>query len=474
MTATEADLHAHDQGVYSQRHQGPARSAPRGRNQWLSGQLEWDGGRKRMRVIIIGGGIAGLGAAASFAQRGHDIEIFEAGNRVGGRTVTLTSRRGDRVDAGTQYFHSNYVRARALMRAVGLESQLTKVAGDSRFFDPRMSRGYFDVSHRLPWFRPAGLRNFKAIGLIGRALTHRRDIFGLDHDPRLDDADAWEQTTDPFMREFALRPLLLAGSLAEPAASQPSLLHLLRLFRIVVLTDYLVLPNGIASLAETLATRHRVSLDHPVRRLIVEGEAVVGVELEGDGRAVRADHVVVALPPPRAAALLPEQWRGERQYLQDITIPPFVLVSLFLDRPIERRIWSYVLPESTAHTVSFVTDASRKSPAMVPSGKSVLQAWACYPASQTLARLPDNAVVEICRRDLETYFPGLSSWIEEAHVTRHPYAVPLHRVGHQRRAIEFLRLADSRKGISFCGDYLSGGFMEAALWSAERAARRHG
>lgn len=427
-----------------------------------------------MRVIIIGGGIAGLGAATYFAGRGHDVEIFEAGDRVGGRTVTLTSRRGDRVDAGTQYFHTNYVRARALLRELGLESQLTKVAGNTRFFDRRMSRGYFDLSHRLPWFPPAGLRNFKALGLVCKALAQRQDAFGLDHSPRLDDANAWDETTDPFMREFALRPLLLAGALAEPAASEPSMLHVLRLFRIVVLTDYLVLPDGIASLAEALAARHRVSFGRPVRRLAVEGDRVAGVELDGSAHVVRADHVVVALPPPRAAALLPEEWTGERTYLQGITIPPFALVSFFLDRPLNRRIWSYVLPENADGCVSFVTDASRKSPAMVPSGKSVLQAWACYPASQTLVALPDQAIVDRCRLELETFFPGLSSWIEEAHVTRHACAVPLHRVGHQRRTIEFLRLADSRKGVSFCGDYLSGGFMEAALWSAERSAQRHG
>ncbi|HLF24020.1 MAG TPA: FAD-dependent oxidoreductase, partial [Burkholderiales bacterium] len=237
-----------------------------------------------MRVIIIGGGIAGLGAATYFARRGHDVDVFEAGNRVGGRNVTLTSRRGDRVDVGTQYFHTSYVRARTLMRPLGLESQLAKVTGNTRFFDTRASRGYFDVSHRLPWFAPAGWRNLKGLGLIAKALANRRDVFGLDHHPRLDDTNAWEQTADPFMREFALRPLLLAGSLAEPTASSPSMLHVLRLFRIVVLTDYLVLPNGIASLAETLATHLRVSFDHPVRRLVIEGESVVGVELEGTGR----------------------------------------------------------------------------------------------------------------------------------------------------------------------------------------------
>jgi uncharacterized protein with NAD-binding domain and iron-sulfur cluster len=112
-----------------------------------------------MRVIIIGGGLAGLGAASYFAQRAHDVDVLEAGSRVGGRNVTLTARRGDRVDAGTQYFHTSYVRARALMRPLGLEQQLAKVTGHTRFFDTRAARGYFDVSHRLPWFPPSGLRN---------------------------------------------------------------------------------------------------------------------------------------------------------------------------------------------------------------------------------------------------------------------------------------------------------------------------
>jgi protoporphyrinogen oxidase len=290
-----------------------------------------------MRVIIVGAGIAGLGTAAYFAQRGHEVEVFEAENRVGGRNVTLTSRRGDRADAGTQYFHTNYVRARTLMRSLGMESQLTKVAGNTRFFDKRMARGYFDVSHRLPWFPPAGWRNVKGLGLVAKALATRRDIFGLDHDPRLDDTNAWEPA-DPFMREFVLRPLLLAGALAEPAASEPSLLHVLRLFRIVVLTDYLVLPTGIASFAEALAARHRVNFERPVRRIVVERGAAAGIELEGNGEVIRADHVVVAVPPPRAAALLPDDWSGERQYLQGITIPPFALVSFFLDRPLDPPI----------------------------------------------------------------------------------------------------------------------------------------
>ena len=98
-----------------------------------------------------------------------------------------------------------------------------------------------------------------------------------------------------------------------------------------------------------------------------------GVEL-ASGEVLRADHVIVATPPPTALPLLPEDWTAERRYLAGITIPSFALVSLFIDRPLDKRVWSYMLPPHKT-VVSFVTDALRKAPAMVLSGKSVLQAW---------------------------------------------------------------------------------------------------
>jgi hypothetical protein len=47
----------------------------------------------------------------------------------------------DRVDVGTQYYHSSYRRALGLMRDVGLSGSLGKISGATRFFDDRVPAG---------------------------------------------------------------------------------------------------------------------------------------------------------------------------------------------------------------------------------------------------------------------------------------------------------------------------------------------
>ena len=426
-----------------------------------------------MRVLVVGAGVAGLGVATMLAARGHNVEVIEASERVGGRAVTVASRRGSRIDAGTQYFHTNYRIARGLLRSVGVERHLARIVGRTRFFDDRVGKGSFEVSHRLPWFQPAGLSNLNSAGLLARLALNPFDTFGLASASRLDRIAAWDAVSNPWVREFALRPLVLAGSLSEPEPAAPSLLHALRLLKIVVLTEYLTLPNGVASLHEALAARLPIRLATRAGRLVIEKAAVAGIELDGSDQVIRADHVVVATTAPEAARLLPAEWTEERAFLDSIRIPPVVLPTFFLDRPLAAaNIWSYMSQAHRAGGISFVIDATRKNPALAKTRNSILQAWPCYPLSDQLARRSDSDVVEIARVELERYFPGVSGWTEEVQVTRHPYAVPFHSPGHQARAASFLRCADARKGVSFCGDFLTGGFMEAALWSAKRVSDR--
>jgi monoamine oxidase len=59
------------------------------------------GGRSApRRVLVIGAGIAGLGAARALHDRGFDVEIVEARDRIGGRIHTV-----DRIDFGAHWIH---------------------------------------------------------------------------------------------------------------------------------------------------------------------------------------------------------------------------------------------------------------------------------------------------------------------------------------------------------------------------------
>ncbi|MTE13623.1 FAD-dependent oxidoreductase [Nocardia sp. CT2-14] len=61
------------------------------------------GGRRR--VIVVGAGIAGLAAARALADRGQDVVVLEARDRIGGRIWTSTQWPDVPVDLGASWIH---------------------------------------------------------------------------------------------------------------------------------------------------------------------------------------------------------------------------------------------------------------------------------------------------------------------------------------------------------------------------------
>ncbi len=92
-------------------------------------------------VIIIGAGIAGLHAAEMLSDRGYQVLILEAGNRVGGRIQTVESRDHIPIEAGAAILQ-NVDTEDSLNPLVPLlkELQLSLLPIDYRaatFFDPK-------------------------------------------------------------------------------------------------------------------------------------------------------------------------------------------------------------------------------------------------------------------------------------------------------------------------------------------------
>jgi len=61
------------------------------------------------RIIVVGGGFAGLAAANELLAAGYKVHLYEARNRLGGRVLTLPDVvPGKFVDAGGEFVGSNH------------------------------------------------------------------------------------------------------------------------------------------------------------------------------------------------------------------------------------------------------------------------------------------------------------------------------------------------------------------------------
>src|SRR6185503_4860594 len=60
-------------------------------------------GGRRMRVVVVGGGLAGIAAALELADGGADVQLLEARPRLGGATFSI-ERDGISIDNGQHVF----------------------------------------------------------------------------------------------------------------------------------------------------------------------------------------------------------------------------------------------------------------------------------------------------------------------------------------------------------------------------------
>jgi hypothetical protein len=82
--------------IYAGREAFCAHNPATGREEWIPQSIEPSTGAVR-RVVVVGGGPAGLEAARVAARRGHEVVLFEAAPRLGGQ-VLLAARAGWRRD----------------------------------------------------------------------------------------------------------------------------------------------------------------------------------------------------------------------------------------------------------------------------------------------------------------------------------------------------------------------------------------
>jgi isorenieratene synthase len=118
-------------------------------------------GQRLPRVVVIGGGIAGLAAATGLAERGVSVVLLEREDQLGGRVRSWPlDGRGERtMSRGFHAFFRQYYNLRSLLRRADPSLENLRAVADYPLIS---AEGHADSFARIPRTPPLNLINFVA------------------------------------------------------------------------------------------------------------------------------------------------------------------------------------------------------------------------------------------------------------------------------------------------------------------------
>src|SRR3954469_25895951 len=226
-------------------------------------------------VVVVGAGLAGLAAARVLRNRGRDVIVLEARDRVGGRTLNEPIADGKVVEIGAQWVGPTQDRVLAMIRELGLETFPTYAEGRNIFERNGRTSPYKGT---IPKTNPLGLAE------VGMAMA-RLNRMAAQVDPAspwtAPKADRWDsETFATWMRRRVrtkaardiLRLAIVGVWAAEP--EDVSLLHVLFYIRSAGTLEILTDTEGGAQQDRVVGGSQLISL-----RMAEElGEGVVELE----------------------------------------------------------------------------------------------------------------------------------------------------------------------------------------------------
>lgn len=261
-------------------------------------------------VVVVGAGLSGLVAARELRRQGVDVVVLEAAERCGGRTLTETSVLGSRLDLGGQWIGHDHHRAAALADELGA-TRFTMHSGRM----PRIVHESARVSPRSP----AMLLAAASLALLELARRARRPSRSSTASVR-----DWLQKVPGRARRLLEVAALVSWTADLDRVSVRTMMNLIRrhggLMNMLSTNggaqDGLVV-EGAGSLADSLAEElgAAVRTGTRVTSMLRGDDGVTACTARGD---IRARRVIVAVPPPMAAAIrhepeLPERRRALEQ-----------------------------------------------------------------------------------------------------------------------------------------------------------------
>jgi squalene-associated FAD-dependent desaturase len=324
------------------------------------------------RVAVIGGGLAGITAALDCARHGASVTLLESRGRLGGAAFSFT-REGIRADNGQHVFLRCCTAYCELLEEL---EALDLVTLQSRLEIPVLAPG-----GRRAWLRRSGLpaplhlagtlvrypflSARQRAGVVRAMMALRRIDYG---DPAVDahsfgdwlGAHGQDEHEVTALWELIVRPTL------NLAAADASLAQAAQVFQVGLLRDASAgdIGHARAPLSEIhdVAARRTLARRGVEARLrhgattIVPGGGAFRIEISG-APTLSADVVILAVPPNRAARLLPSAAGIAQGDLARLGRSPIVNLHVVYDR----RVMDVPFAAGVGTPVQWVFDRTESS-----------------------------------------------------------------------------------------------------------------
>jgi squalene-associated FAD-dependent desaturase len=437
-------------------------------------------------VVVIGGGFAGLSAAASLTDAGARVLVLDARPQLGGRATAFTDRAtGELVDNGQHVMFGCYRETLAFLARVGAMDHVRRERSLSvPFLDRRGRRSVLRCPSlpsplhllagvlawdALPWRdRLSALRMARPLRKARRELVERGRVT-LDGDASV---SAWLRAhgQGPMLTEWLWDPLAIAALNQSPdeARAEPFVRVLAEMFGPDADASALVLPTRplhrmyAEPARELIESKGGAVRTNALARIVADDRRILGVEVRGE--RIAAASVVAAVP-----------WFGMRTLFGDVVPAPLadlvrgacameskaiVTVNLWYDASVMEEPF-VGLPGRSMQWVfdkrlAFGGNASHLS--LIASGADAL-------ASEQSAALVARAA-----REVEEAIPGARrATLLRGTVVRERQATFSLSPGQPSRP----GTATAIKGLVLAGDWIDTGLpgtIESAVVSGHRAA----
>ncbi|KAJ6384350.1 hypothetical protein OIU78_027625 [Salix suchowensis] len=309
----------------------------------------------KLKVAIIGAGLAGMSTAVELLDQGHEVDIYDSKSFIGGKVGSFVDRRGNHIEMGLHVFFGCYNNLFRLMKKVGADKNL--LVKDHTHTFVNMGGEIGELDFRFPIGAPLhGISAFLSTNQL-KTYDIARNAIALalspvvkalvDPDGALRDIRNLDSISfsDWFLSKGGTRTSI--QRMWDPVAYALGFIDCDNISARCMLTIFsLFATKTEASLLRMLKGSPDVYLSGPIRKYIEDkggrqilydrsqdGEIhVTGLALSKatDKKVVKADAYVAACDVPGIKRLLPSQWRESKFFdnIYELVGVPVVTVQL--------------------------------------------------------------------------------------------------------------------------------------------------